>query len=73
MKVHYCLRRDVILREDGVLYIAYGLDAVDADGRILRSVPDLLLDRHRVMDLIDRCNALELSLIHLDDVIEDLL
>lgn len=73
MKVHYCLRRDVILREDGVLYIAYGLDAVDADGRILRSVPDLLLDRWRVMDLIDRCNALELSLIHLDDVIEDLL
>ena len=73
MKVHYCLRMDVILREDGVLYIAYGLDAVDADGRILRSVPDVLLDRQRVMDLIDRCNALELSLIHLDDVIEDLL
>lgn len=73
MKVHYCLRRDVIRREDGVLYIAYGLDAVDSDGRILRSVPDLLIDRRRVMDLIDRCNALELSLIHLDDVIEDLL
>lgn len=73
MKVHYCLRRDVIRREDDVQYTAYGLDAVDSDGRILRSVPDLLLDRQRVMDLIDRCNALELSLIHLDDVIEDLL
>lgn len=73
MAVYYRLRQDLIQRDDGYSTVAYGLDAVDDAGRILRSVPDLFLDRQRAMDLIALCNALELSLIHLDDVIEDIL
>ncbi len=61
---------------NGILYSVYGIAyACLADGEavILKAVPDLSDDRQRVRRLAERCTQLQLSLLHLDDVIEDFL
>ena len=55
---------------------SYGIALCQADAGvliILRSVTDLTTDRERALALIERCNRLALSPIHLDDIIEDFL
>ena len=55
---------------------SYGIALCQTDAGvpiIIRSVADLTTDRERVSSLVDRCNRLALSLIHLDDIIEDFL
>lgn len=57
---------------------AYGI-AVYADAKeegtatILASVRDITSEREKLSELVEKCNLLELSPIHLDDVIEDFL
>ncbi len=54
--------------------ICYGVAAVSRDGGsacILDAYIDLSPDRDKVAALVELCNALELSLCHLPDVIED--
>jgi len=63
---------------NGHLRISYGIaifaDA-DADGTVtvISAVHDITSDRSRLENLIQRCNDLDLSPIHLEDVIEDFL
>lgn len=45
----------------------------DGSTTILTSVRDITSERERLADLVHKCNLLELSPIHLDDVIEDFL
>ena len=58
--------------------ISYGIaifaDA-DTDGTVtvISSVHDITSDRSRLENLIQRCNDLDLSPIHLEDVVEDFL
>ncbi len=40
---------------------------------IIRAVADLTTDKGRAAALVDRCNRLALSPIHLDDITEDFL
>lgn len=58
--------------------VAYGIAAyVNADGNstatIVASVHDITTDRNSLEDLVLKCNRLELSLIHMNDAIEDFL
>lgn len=56
--------------------ISFGIAAVyDCDETvvILQSFVDLCSNRQAVADFTDRCNALELSLYHLQDAVEDFL
>lgn len=69
----YCLRTDKILGEDGILHIVYGIEAVNEEEVVLASFPDIFIDRIKALLLIELCNGLELSLIHLTEVIEDIL
>ena len=48
-------------------YIGYGIRCGD------RVLPDLSLSREKVEKLVESCNQLQLSLIHLSDVVEDFL
>lgn len=59
-------------RESGE-YIAYGLKVFEsgAEGSPLKIVPDISVDRDAVVQLARKCTAGQLSLLHLEDVIED--
>ena len=63
---------------NGERRISYGIaifaDA-DTDGTVtvISSVHDITSDKSKLEDLIQRCNDLALSPIHLEDVVEDFL
>lgn len=55
---------------------SYGIALCQTDAGvpiIIRSIADLTTSRERAVALVDRCNLLALSPIHLDDIIEDFL
>lgn len=58
--------------------VSYGIAAYadvreDGTATIVASVHDLTADRQALSELVALCNRLNLSLLHLDDVIEDFL
>ena len=63
---------------DGKSRISYGIiaysDAMADDTKtILASVRDVSVDRTKISELIQTCNDLELSPLHLEDVVADFL
>ncbi|MBR2908223.1 MAG: hypothetical protein IKJ04_08180 [Clostridia bacterium] len=57
---------------------AYGIAAYadaeqDGTATIIAAVRDVTADKQRLAALVQKCNLLEVSPIHLDDVIEDFL
>ena len=73
MEIVYRLRIDEIYDDEGELHTVYGVDACDGDGNILESISDIFLEREKAEGFIGLCNSLSLSLVHLYDVIEDVL
>ena len=69
----YRTRKDIRFDEAGQKYIVYGVDAVDAEGAILMSFPDVFFSRQRAERFVTLCNEGELSLLHLADAVEDAL
>lgn len=67
----YKLGSGYIFDEDGNAVVTYGIVAVDSEGNILKSVPDVFLDKAQAEKFIRLCNSQKLELIHLLDVIED--
>lgn len=58
--------------------ISYGIAAysnTESDGTstVVASVHDITDEKERLEELVDRCNRLKLSVIHLLDVVEDFL
>lgn len=56
---------------DGKEHIGYGIGCHQENRDII--IEDITLERNAMAELIDRCNALRLSMTHLYDVIEDFL
>lgn len=52
---------------------AYSNSETDGTATIIASVQDISEDREKLSRLVQTCNCLELSVIHLRDVIEDFL
>lgn len=67
------MRIDTIHDEDGKKYTVYGIDAVDFNGKILESFPDIFFDIQKAEVFVNLCNENKLELIHLADVVEDAL
>lgn len=65
----YILREDKLLDENGQEYISFGIDYPEE--RI--SIPDIFLERAKAEIFVKTCNDLDLSPIHLQDVIQDVL
>lgn len=63
----YRLNRSVVYDENGKKHNTYGISYKE------REVKDISTDKHKIEKLVNLCNELELSPIHLDDVIEDFL
>ena len=53
--------------------VAYSNANEDGSKTIVASVSDITSDKAGLNELVDDCNRLELSVIHLNDVVEDFL
>lgn len=72
MKCTYRIREDEIKDEEGNLHTVYGVEAWRKN-ELIRSVPDVFIDKNLADYYIGLFNSLDLRLCHLDDVIEDIL
>ncbi len=73
MNTIYRLKTDSIYDEEGCLHTVYGIVAVDTFGRVIKSFSDVFFDKVNAEHLVTLCNREKLSLIHLEDVVEDAL
>jgi len=69
----YRLRADTVYDEDMNAFIVYGVDAVGVSDKTLLSFPDIFFDRGEAERFVYTCNKGNLSLMHMEDVIEDCL
>ncbi len=68
--------RYVLLKTDIGPQTGYGIAAVadyDESAAILQSYSDIAITRSTVLQLVELCNRLELSLSHFAEVVEDFL
>ncbi len=68
----YSLQKGTYSDEEGIDHAVYGVCATDVCGNVLESYPDIFFDEQKAERFVDLCNESELSLCHLQDVIEDL-
>lgn len=66
----HCINGDM-RRSYGIA--AYADTALDGTATIVASVHDVACDRQRLAAFVSQCNLLGLSLMHLNDVVEDFL
>ena len=52
---------------------AYSFAEADGTATVIASIHDITDDKEKLSLLVDTCNSLELSVIHLYDVVEDFL
>lgn len=71
MRTVYRLKEDSTYDSEGALHIAYGIEALNDEGTIVKAIADIFFNK--ATGFIALCNELELSLVHLPDVIEDIL
>ncbi len=69
----YKLTTDFVYDEENKKHVTYGIAAVDAFGRVIKSFSDVFFDKAKAEHLVTLCNREKLSLIHLEDVVEDAL
>ena len=68
----YKLRTDRISGQDGEVHTVYGIELFE-EGHCVQSVGDVFLDPEEADNFVSMCNRLQLSKVHLMDVIEDAL
>ncbi len=73
MEIVYRLKTDNIYDEEGCLHTVYGIVAENAFGKVIKSFLDVFFDKTKAEQLVTLCNKEKLSLIHLEDVVEDAL
>ncbi len=69
----YKLTTDFVYDEENQEHITYGIAAVDPFGKVIKSFSDVFFDKTKAEHLVTLCNKEKLSLIHLEDVVEDAL
>jgi len=77
MTVTYGITEEIYILGDSKR-ISYGIAAyadteTDNTTTIVASVHDITSDKQKISELVEMCNRLELSAIHLNDVVENFL
>lgn len=75
-KWHYIMTKECRISEEGETYTTYGLQVegwIQERWSTLRTIHDIALNQKFVEELARKFNALQLSPIHIFDVLEDLL
>ena len=52
---------------------SYAVSEQDGTASIVLSVHDICADKQKLTELVEKCNRLKLSLVHLEDVLDDFL
>jgi len=73
MQVTYTLKTDIVKDEDNCEFLVYGITAIDSNGNVLDAYEDIFFDKQKAEEFIELCNEEKLELIHLPDVIDDIL
>ena len=68
--IRYRMRKDKLVSEDGVKYIAYGVDAYSWFIKV-KSIKDISLDKNQLARQIKTWNRCRISLEHLEELVED--
>ena len=68
----YEVRKDYILDEENVKHTVYGIEVRQND-KLIKAITNVFLDLKKAESFVALCNSEELELIHLMDVIEDIL
>lgn len=69
----YRVRKNIVQDENGKVHTVYGIEAVGADGEILKGYSDVFFDRQRAERFAGLCNECGLSLLHFPEAVEDAL
>ena len=69
----YTLRTNAIIDENNNEHIEYGIAVIDRLGNVLKTVDNVFLCKEKAQNFINLCNREKLELIHLQNVIEDIL
>lgn len=72
MKVTYGIVEETYNYKEEVR-VSYGIAAFADATTIIASCQDITSDKQKLQDLINLCNELDLSPIHLNDVVQDFL
>ena len=64
------MRSDLLVSEDNIKYRSYGIDVFE-ENKLIRTVKDISLNKKSVDELVDKCNDLKVSILHIEDVIQD--
>lgn len=70
----YMLNKNISKTEDGEKYVSYGIEAwviKNVKYQLALYVPDLFLEYDRARKFVNLCNLLQISLVHILDIIED--
>ena len=67
------LRTDVVTDDENHRNPVYGITALDNFGNMLKSVEDIFFSKQKAEEFVELCNDEKLELIHLQDVVEDVL
>ena len=67
----YRLREDAIRDEAGSAHTVYGVEWLDDDGRAVECYPDVFWDREKAVAFVAWCNAEDVELILLPDLVAD--
>ena len=65
----YKITQDLVTDENGQTDTAFGIEYPEED----LYIPDVFLDRERAEEFVALCNKLDLSPLHIFDVLEDIL
>lgn len=68
----YSVRTDITYDENKMPHTVYGIDAYQ-NGILVRKIPDVFFELAKAEHFVGLCNSLGLSLIHLSDVIDDVI
>ena len=49
----YCIRKDIVFDEDGNKHTVYGIEAINSNGKILVSLPDVFFDKQKALVCYD--------------------
>ncbi len=70
--MEYRIFKEKLTGESDVQYFAYGIEVIKS-GIIERRISDITCSYPKIKKLCSLCNQLEVSPLHIDDVIEDFL
>ncbi len=72
MKCEYCIQKENITIEDSGMHTVYGIELWQ-DGKLIRTVRDVFCNKATAEHYIALFNKFELSPMHLDDIIEEII